>query len=179
MDIKGFLASTSKMIFTNKYLFIIIAAGLIILMLPAGGDKKSDEIAQTKLDDFNIEGFEGRIEEILKNGEGVGRVDVALTMKSGMEYVYAEEEKLNTREQKESGDTKDVNRDSDRRPSILSDGNGGEEPVVIKTIYPEFMGAAVVCDGADNPKVKLYITDVISSLAGITSDRITVIKMKN
>ncbi len=178
MDIRSVFAKLQKLFSANRYLIVIIIAGIVILMLPSGGEKK-ENIPDTKPQSFDAEGLERRIEEILESGAGVGRVDVALTMKTGMEYVYAEETKLNTREQKDDGDTKDVNRDSDRRPSILSDGNGGEAPVVVKTIYPEFLGAAVVCDGADNPKVRMYITDVISSLTGITSDRITVIKMKN
>ena len=178
MDIRSVFAKFQKNISGNKYLFIIIIAGMVILMLPGGGDKK-EKVSDTKTQSFDAVGLEVRIEEILQSGAGVGRVDVALTMKTGMEYVYAEETKLNTREQRDGADAKDVNRDSDRRPSILSDGNGGETPVVVKTIYPEFLGAAVVCDGADNPKVRMYITDVISSLTGITSDKITVIKMKN
>ncbi len=179
MDIKSVFTRFQKLFLANKYLLIIVAVGLVILMLPVGGGEKDERVPDLKPQSFDVNGLERRIEEILQSGAGVGRVDVALTMKSGMEYVYAEETKLNTHEQKDEGNVKDINRDSDRRPSILSDGNGGEEPVVVKTIYPEFLGAAAVCDGADNPKVRMYITDVISSLTGITSDRITVIKMKN
>jgi len=179
LDVKISKETLFKVINTYKYLIIIVAVGLIILMLPSSNDDEK-EASEKKIDAlFDIETFENRIENILKNGEGIGRVNVVLTIKSGMEYVYAEETKLNTREQMESGDRSDINKDSDKRPSILSNSDGGEEPVVVKTIYPEFLGAAVVCDGADNPKVQMYITDVISSLTGVTSDRITIIKMKN
>ncbi len=161
-----------------KYLIVIVVAGLIVLMIPSAGNKeKNDEIIKEE-EVFNLVEFEKRIEDVLSNGAGVGRVKVVITIKSGMEHVYAEEMKSNTREQQENGDIIDVDVDSDRKPSILSKSNGGEEPVIIKKIYPEFLGAAVVCDGADNPEVELYIIDVISSLTGISSDRVTVIKMK-
>lgn len=162
-----------------KYILIIVIVGLVLLVIPSfGGDKKSADIKQEK-EVFSLSQFEDRIESILESSEGVGRVKVALAVKSSMESVYAEEARVNTREQKGSGDARDYNQDYDRKPSILSDGSGKELPVMIKQIYPEFLGATVVCDGAENPQVRLYITEAVSSLTGISSERITVIKMKN
>ena len=161
-----------------RYLIFIIVAGLVVLLIPSAESKEKGRETLQEEEVFDLENFEKKVEDVLSNGEGIGRVKVVLTIKSGMEHVYAEEMKSNTRQQQENGEITDVDKDSDRKPSILSKSNGGEEAVVIKKIYPEFMGAAVVCDGADDPEVKLYITDVISSLTGISSDKITVIKMK-
>ena len=175
----GFGEKVRKLGGKYKYLFIIIAVGLLILMFPTG-DKSADKAKEDSLQEtFDLESFERRIEKILGSGEGVGRVSVALAMKSGMEYVYAQESRENMREQMQSGQMQDINRDSDSKPSILSNGSGGEEAVVVKKLYPEFLGAAIVCDGAENPRVQMYVTQAVSSLTGITSDRITVIKMKN
>ena len=55
---------------------------------------------------------------------------------------------------------------------------GGESPVMIKQLYPEFLGATVVCDGADQPQVCAAVIEAVTSLTGISSERITVIKMK-
>lgn len=161
-----------------RYLIFVIVAGLVVLLIPSAESKEKDIETLQGEEVFDLENFEKRVEDVLSNGEGIGRVKVVLTIKSGMEHVYAEEMKSNTRQQQENGEITDVDEDSDRKPSVLSKSNGGEEAVVIKNIYPEFLGAAVVCDGADNPEVKLYIIDVISSLTGVSSDRITVIKMK-
>ena len=162
-----------------KYLIVIVIAGLIVLVIPSSGKEAKAKDVVKEEEVFDLEKFEEKIEDVLSDGAGVGRVKVVMTIKTGMEHVYAEETKSNTREQQENGEITDVDMDSDRKPSILSKSNGGEEPVIIKKIYPEFLGAVVVCDGADDPKVELYIIDVISSLTGISSDRITVIKMKN
>ena len=39
-------------------------------------------------------------------------------------------------------------------------------------------GAVVVCDGADAPSVRLYVTNAVMSYTGLGSDRISVVKMK-
>ena len=161
-----------------KYLLILVAVGLIILMLPSEKSVSRNEKSE-QTDAFDLDNFEKRIEKILESGDGVGRVKVSLALKSGIEYVYAQESRENTHEQQESGQTHNINRDIDSKPSILSNGSGGEEAVVIKKVYPEFLGAAIVCDGAENPKVQMYVAQAVASLTGITYDRITVIKMKN
>jgi len=51
--------------------------------------------------------------------------------------------------------------------------------VVIQKTYPEFLGAAIVCDGAEMSRVRTSITQTVSSLTGLSSDKITIIKMKN
>ena len=169
-DLKKMIGPMKK----NKYLLIILAAGIFLLMLPGFGDKKVKEPKSAQNEEFSLKEYEERIETILERSEGVGRVQVALAVRSTMESVYAEEARVNTREAE-----KDYNQDSDRKPSILSDGSGGEVPVVIKQMYPEFLGATVVCDGAEDPRVRMAITQAITSLTGISSERITVIKMKN
>ena len=99
---------------------------------------------------------------------------VTLSVNGGIESVYAEEEKLSTRDRNGDKET-----DSDRRPSVVSEGSGRDSAVIVKELYPEFLGAAIVCDGADNPRVCLDVINTVSSLTGISSERISVTKMKN
>lgn len=176
-DKKILLEGIMKLAFKYKYFLIIIIVGLAFLLIPGNSKNKATDTSTFNQSDFSVEKYEKRIEETLGKCHGVGRVSVMLAIKSGIETVYAEEERITTREQS-GNDITDYNKDFDRRPSILSDGSGKEVPVTIKQINPEFLGATVICDGADNPKVRLYVTEAVSSLTGITSDRITVIKMK-
>ncbi|MEG2378460.1 MAG: hypothetical protein RSC43_08930 [Clostridia bacterium] len=162
-----------------KYLIAVVVAGLILMTLPSIAGGKTADKGPIKETEFSLPEFEARIEGILASSEGVGRVKVVLAIKSSMESVYAEEARTNTREQKGDGAATDYNKDSDRKPSIVSSGSGSELPVVVKQNYPLFLGATVVCDGAENPNVKMYVTEAISSLTGVSSERITVIKMKN
>ena len=42
----------------------------------------------------------------------------------------------------------------------------------------EIVAAVVLCDGADSPAVRLRLTELISSLYGIRSSRIAILKME-
>ena len=49
---------------------------------------------------------------------------------------------------------------------------------MLHRIYPEYRGALVVAQGADNAAIKLAITQAVAGLTGLSSDKITVVKMK-
>ena len=51
-------------------------------------------------------------------------------------------------------------------------------PVVTKTKSAPYLGAVVVCDGADSATVRLRVMQAVSALTGLGSDKISVIKMK-
>ena len=48
--------------------------------------------------------------------------------------------------------------------------------VVTREIYPQFRGALVVCQGADDPAVRLAVIEAVSALTGLGSDRVCVIR---
>ena len=58
--------------------------------------------------------------------------------------------------------------------TVLCDGEDGEEVVLLTQYYPSFRGALVVCPGGDDPQVQLAITQAVSALTGLGSDRITI-----
>ena len=65
------------------------------------------------------------------------------------------------------------------KTELITVGNGsGETPVITKTLMPRFLGAVVVCEGAENAKVCLQLTEAVRSLTGITSDNIVISKMQ-
>ena len=45
---------------------------------------------------------------------------------------------------------------------------------MIKEIYPEIRGIAVVCDGGNNPVIKEQLVSILSALFGINTNRISV-----
>lgn len=153
----------------QKYLIIILLFGIALMMLPSGESKNDEGSVKERLN-FSVEETERKLKRMLESCEGVGRVEVALSVRGGVEAVYAEKEKISIKENET---------DSDRQLSVISEGSGKDSAVIIKELYPEYLGAAVVCDGADNPEVSLNIISAVSSLTGITSERITVAKMKN
>lgn len=161
----------------NRTLIILLFLGLIMMVLPNGcGESTANETKGSSLE-FSLDEFQKKLESVLASGEGVGRVRVMLTQKSTEANVYAEETRSTEREQ-QNGEHADINYDYDRKPSIISDGSGKQVPVTVKQIFPEFMGAVIVCDGADRIQVQSFITETVSALTGISYDRIAIIKMK-
>ncbi len=155
-----------------KYIIVVIAVGLLFLSFPSG-EGNSTDVAKLSCTDFDVQEFEKRIEKALASCDGVGRAQVILSVDSGPESVYARESSERLREQEDITES-----DSDTKPSIMSEGSGREAPVIVKELYPEFRGAMVICDGADSATIRTKVTECVASLTGLTSNRISIIKMK-
>lgn len=80
-----------KLLNQYKYVLLIIAAGLLLLLWPTGdGEQRPDTGAQeTAREDFDLEALEEKLSRTLSQVEGAGQVTVTLTVKSGMERVLA------------------------------------------------------------------------------------------
>ena len=61
---------------------------------------------------------------------------------------------------------------------IIRDGEDNETALLIQIIAPEYLGAIVVCEGADDANVKLAVLEAVSKATGLRSDSISVLKMK-
>lgn len=158
-----------KLLGQYKYVLIVIAAGILLLLWPSE-EKASPEAAQSGLtsgeEDFSVEALEERLARVLSKVEGAGEVSVVLTVESGMERVLATDISASQSEDR---------RDREEQTVIIST-EEGEEPVLLTQRYPTFQGALVVCPGGDDPEVRLRLTQAISVLTGLGSDRITVCK---
>ena len=158
-----------KLLGQYKYVLIVIAAGILLLLWPSG-EKKSPAAAQSGLtggeEDFSVEALEERLARVLSKIDGAGEVSVVLTVESGMERVLATDIAASQWEDR---------RDREEQTVIIST-DEGEEAVLLTQRYPTFQGALVVCPGGDNPEVRLRLTQAISVLTGLGSDRITVCK---
>ena len=101
--------------------------------------------------------------------EGVGRVELMLSLDQTEEAVYA----VNTRQTAGGGDSRSYESDL----TVVSDGSYGETPVTVKNLLPTFRGAVVLCDGADDAGVRLAVTQAVGTVCGLGADKITVLKM--
>ena len=52
------------------------------------------------------------------------------------------------------------------------------EGLVRQVNPPVYLGALIVCQGGDNPTVKLSIVEAVMDITGLSSNQITVLKMK-
>ena len=151
-----------------KYVLIVIAAGIILLLWPTG-ERKQDAGTNSTADvreAFDLDALEEKLSKTLSKVEGAGEVTVTLTVKSGMEQVLASDRTTSVSERGSSVEEE----------TVLVNSGGGQEPVLITQKYPTFQGALVVCEGGDNAKIRLLLTQAVSALTGLGADRITVCK---
>ena len=97
--------------------------------------------------------------------KGCGKATVAISYDSDEEKVYAYETETIT-----SGDTV-------KQTSNIVYVKG--EPLVIKTLTPNILGVVIVAEGADNPVIKMKITEAVITLLGVDSSKVQVFTYKS
>ena len=60
----------------------------------------------------------------------------------------------------------------------MTDGQRGQTGLVRQVLPATYRGAVVVCQGADDPRIRLAIVEAVSMATGLGADRISVLKMK-
>ena len=151
----------------------IIGVVLIIISEFVTEKPKSQEKEQVQSSFFDYESdIENRLSDIISQINGAGRVKVMVTLKSGEEKKYAYNEMFQAKNDENSSDSKTENE------YVVIDGEKGDECVLLKTEFPEIQGVIVVCDGGDNSVIKNEITNAVSALLNISTNNISVIKMK-
>lgn len=123
--------------------------------------------------------IEKRIREILKNVEGVGEVDVMLTIRSSPEkiiHVDREKSRSSVEETDHSGGTrKQIQEEIKETP--LTTGTGGQgEPVVEKELEPEIAGVIISAAGGDRAAVQKEISEAMQALFDLPAHKIKVLK---
>ena len=164
-----------------KYVLIIIAAGIVLWMLPDGNSGPPEEKSvksSREQTEFSIKEEQQKLAEALCRIEGAERVAVLLMQDTGVETEYAAETRRRVDRTWENGSDTSYSEETDSSPIALSDGSGGQDSVIVREIYPKYRGVFVVCDGGGDPKIQLQIINAVSALLGIGADRITVNKME-
>lgn len=112
---------------------------------------------------------EEQLSEILSMVQGAGKVSVMLTVAQGEQTIYQTDTDTNS-----SGDNYGLREST----VIISDSARNEEGLIRQVDPPVYLGAVVVCQGADRPGVRLAIAEAVSKLTGLGADKISILKMK-
>lgn len=137
---------------------LVVAAGLLLLSLPQG---QSQEKAPTAAPVQQESGLEQELEQLLGSLAGAGKVAVLLTPETGEETVYQMDKSGS------GGDT-----------VLLTGTERRQEGLVRRVDAPVYRGAVVLCQGADDANVRLAVVQAVMAATGLSSERITVLKMK-
>lgn len=150
-----------------KYVALIVLVGIVLMLIPSENTTQKDAVITADID--SILSLEEQLAQILCQVKGAGKVQVLLTEASGRETIYQTNE-----------DTSQTDTSSSVRISTVTvtDAQRNEQGLVRQQNPPKYLGAIVVCDGGDQPTVRLAIIDALSKVTGLSSDKISVLKMK-
>jgi hypothetical protein len=161
---------------------LIMAAGLmgilligIAPMLKTGGGKPKAQQEPVPSAEEYAAALERRLEGILGKIDGVGEVEVMITVKSGYTYTYAMTEKVNSdvsEEYKSDDQRKTQQKNTTEQSYVMVE--DGDSPLVTALNEPEIKGVVVVCGGGGDPRVVSEVITAVKTALDISTAKITV-----
>ena len=147
-----------------KYVVLVLLVGIVLMLLPS----RQEETTQAKVISEPVEqkqDVQKELTQILTQIDGVGAVQVMLTIASGEETVY-------------QTDTESADSACRVETVIVTDANRAQQGLVQRKNPPKYLGAIVVCKGGGNAAVRLAVVEAVSRVTGLGADQISVLKMK-
>ncbi len=142
---------------------LVLLCGVFLMCLPGG--KKETQVAAQPAGEVREQTMEAALEEILSQMAGAGSVRVLLSGQTS---------EITRFQTDETGDGENL-----RQETVLITGDNRVQTALVRqTEAPTYRGAIIVCQGADSPAVRLAIVKAVAAATGLTTNRITVLKMK-
>ncbi len=174
----------------KNQLIILLLTGILLLVivvpLPENADQDSADLVTASAQEGNEDSqkyeeyLEKRTEETLRHVEGVGEVEVMITLRStGQKIVEKDQQSSSqsTEETDSAGGTRSTEESSSDKTSVYEQGTDGSQiPYVTKEISPEVEGVVVIADGGDNAVVVRNITEAVQALFGVEAHKIKIMK---
>lgn len=150
--------------YIKKYRYVMIALliGLLLMILPESNSSETPPVESVAIRELDIE---EKLSNILSMIDGAGKVKVLLTEAEGEKILYQTD-------MSQSSDTSHID------TVLVNNGNREECGLTKQILSPVYQGAIILCQGADNATICLSIVNAVRSVTGLSSDRITVLKMK-
>lgn len=175
-------------------LIIIFMFGILLIILSfpslfSGGDKKNNTISEvsnvpttTSAASYEEE-MEARLKEALMKVEGIGNVEVMITLKSSKESVTLKDTPYSQESLDESdssgGERKSTTIDKKEETVLQNSGTGGSTPYVIKELEPEIEGVLVIAQGGGSQTIIGEIVGAVEVLFDVPAHKIKVMKMNS
>ena len=163
MDLTAISGKVVEFAKKYRYVILVLVIGIGLMLLPEGARQEETEPVQSQQAQPDMT---QQLRQILSRIKGAGDVEVLLTLSAGEETVYQTDEDLS-----ESGGIRG-------ETVIVADSDRNEQGLVKKILPARYQGAVIVCDGAENPAVRLAIVEAVADATGLGADRISVLKMK-
>ncbi len=141
---------------------VVIALSVVALIIMLNAFSPSVETATASAIDEYVENLENKLKNCLSKVDGAGKVEVIISVESGMQTVFATETTYANSSQTTTN-----------APVIVSG-----KPIVLREEYPEIVGVVIVAEGAKNLAVKVDLLNACEVFLSIPEDKIRVLSMK-
>lgn len=126
--------------------------------------------------------LEKRLIQSLGKIEGVGKVDVMITLEAGKEIIINKDipltESVTLEDDGEGGTRNSTDRNVDEKTIMKNIGNGITEPIVVMEKEPIIKGIIIISEGGHDPYIKSQLINAAEVLLGVPSYKVQVFKMK-
>lgn len=171
----------------KSQLLIVLLTGvlLVVIAMPVKKGDEKEEIQNTESvghvsNQAYGEALEKRLEEVLKQVEGVGQVEVMITFQTSAEKIIEKDEEKNSQsveEEDSQGGSRITKEVSGKSSTVYDSTSGGTQtPYVAKEINPKAEGVIVIAEGGDRPVVVKNITEAVRALFDVDTHKIKVMK---
>lgn len=178
----------------NLVFFVIILIITIIAINLVWNDNKQKEVKQEESDktkvlatqnktdtNINKDSLETKLENILKEIQGVGEVKVFINYSESSEVIamYNENSQSSTTEETDTeGGVRKIETTDMQKDIIYQEENGVKTPMTQKVIEPKIEGAIITAKGAGNIDVKTNIIQAVEAVTGLATHKIQVFQME-
>ena len=154
----------------KRLLFAGLAGIALILLSGLFAGEEQEQVKETQL---TAEQYTQMLEDNLRKTvqEIVGgKPSVMVTLETGVEYVYANEEKADSNE-----DTaKQQKKDSSEKKVVVVNSDSGEIPLTVTQIMPTVKGVVIVCNGGGDETVQAIIKNTVTTALAIDGSKVCV-----
>ena len=144
--------------------------------------KKLAESSNSELnEESSNENIEEKLENILSQMDGVGKVKVLVTYSETSQVVplYNEDLQVNTTEEVDKeGGTRKISENKEKKDIIYQETGGEKVPITGSIISPKIEGAVITAQGANNAQTKTNIIQATEAVTGLATHKIQVFEMK-
>jgi stage III sporulation protein AG len=157
----------------KHYIWIcLVVLGIIFLLISTMNNDVPTPANEPDFCQAYIDNLEKKLSNIVCEVAGVKECSVMITLKSGIEYVYATDESANTNENTQGGDKKEQ---SEEKIAIVTDKQTGEQAVIVTEQYPQINGVAIICHAPNSSTLTLAVKNAASTALGVDPGKVCVI----
>ena len=159
------------------------ALGVLLLCLPVfrGGAQTAppaQAASQSCADEEYPDRLGARLKQILGRMQGVGEVEVLVTVSQDSQYIYATDTTENDQsDQAAAGGTGGSTQRQTQQSHVILNQDSGDQGLLTTRLPPRVQGVVVVCQGGGDPEVAARITEAVTAALGVGPSRISVSKL--